>query len=321
MDDPENDGEKIMVVGAADGTLQAFSALGDTLFVADTAIVQKSLTRDSAKREVPLYRVGAGYGPLVGMASDGKDVYSLHTDKLVKTSFASGIPTVDAIKMTGTGAVAGPIIVDDRVWVLRENIVNYAVMSDGEFKWQDVHPVWKESGFVPEDMAYCPQKSGEEFLAVVGSNGEILRVALPSGVAMNRSEKVSGVKGESFRIACTDIDRDGENEPVIVGSRGTVAAFKKEDKIKTLWTKNYKRGAAGTSGLKDETSGIALGDINDDGYPEIVFLGDNLVYALDRFGVPIDGFPVTINRGEPIVGFFSDPLLVDVTGDKVPETS
>ena len=159
----------------------------------------------------------------------------------MKTSFASGIPTVDAIKMTGTGAVAGPIIVDDRVWVLRENIVNYAVMSDGEFKWQDVHPVWKESGFVPEDMAYCPQKSGEEFLAVVGSNGEILRVALPSGVAMNRSEKVSGVKGESFRIACTDIDRDGENEPVIVGSRGTVAAFKKEDKIKTLWTASATR--------------------------------------------------------------------------------
>ena len=319
VDDPENVGEKIIVVGAEDGTLQAFSSLGDTLFVADTAIVQKSLTRDSAEREVPLYRVSASYGPLVGMASDGKDVYSLHTDKLVKTSFASGIPTVDAIKMTGTGAVAGPIIVDDRVWVLRENIVNYAVMSDGEFKWQYVHPVWKESGFVPEDMAYCPQKSGEEFLAVVGSNGEILRVALPSGVAMNRSEKVSDIKGESFRIACTDIDRDGENEPVIVGSRGTVAAFKKEGKIKTLWTKNYKRGAAGTSGLKDETSGIALGDINDDGYPEIVFLGDNLVYALDRFGVPIDGFPVTINRGEPIVGFHSDPLIVDVTGDKVPE--
>ena len=319
VDAPENVGEKIIVVGAEDGTLQAFSSLGDTLFVADTAIVQKSLTRDSAEREVPLYRVSASYGPLVGMASDGKDVYSLHTDKLVKTSFASGIPTVDAIKMTGTGAVAGPIIVDDRVWVLRENIVNYAVMSDGEFKWQYVHPVWKESGFVPEDMAYCPQKSGEEFLAVVGSNGEILRVALPSGVAMNRSEKVSDIKGESFRIACTDIDRDGENEPVIVGSRGTVAAFKKEGKIKTLWTKNYKRGAAGTSGLKDETSGIALGDINDDGYPEIVFLGDNLVYALDRFGVPIDGFPVTINRGEPIVGFHSDPLIVDVTGDKVPE--
>ena len=52
---------------------------------------------------------------------------------------------------------------------------------------------------------------------------------------------------------------------------------------------------------------------------EIVFLGDNLVYALDRFGVPIDGFPVTINRGAPIYGFHSDPLIVDVSGDKIPE--
>jgi hypothetical protein len=59
VDDPENEGEKILVVGAEDGTLQAFSALGDTLFVADSAIVQKSLTRDGAEHEVPLYRVGA----------------------------------------------------------------------------------------------------------------------------------------------------------------------------------------------------------------------------------------------------------------------
>ncbi len=316
VDDPDNEGEKILVVGAEDGTLQAFSALGDTLFSADTAIVQKSLTRDGAEREVPLYRVGASYGPLLGMASDGKDVYSLHKEHFVRTSFKGGLPTVDAHKITG--AVAGPIIVDDRVWVLSGNMVNHAVLSDGEFKWQVV-PVWNEPGFTPEDMAYCPHKEGVEFLVVAGSGGEILRVAVPSGLAMSRSEAVSKQKGETFRVACTDIDRDGENEPVIVGSRGTVAAFKMEDKIKTVWTKNYKRGAGGTSGLKDETSGIAIGDINGDGYPEIVFLGDNLVYALDRSGLPIAGFPVKISRGTPVVGFMSDPLLVDVTGDDIPE--
>ncbi|MBO4436673.1 MAG: hypothetical protein J5791_07300 [Fibrobacter sp.] len=317
VDDPENEGEKILVVGAEDGTLQAFSAMGDTLFVADTAIVQKSLTRDGAEREVPLYRVSASYGPLLGMASDGKDVYSLHKEHFVKTAFKGGLPTVDAYKMTG--AVAGPIIVDDRIWVLYEDAVDHAVLSDGELKWQDAIPAWKEPGFIPEDMAYCPHKEGVEFLVVAGSGGEILRVSIPSGVAMSRSEKVSGVKGETFRVACTDIDRDGENEPVIVGSRGTVAAFKMEDRIKTVWAKNYKRGAGGTSGLKDETSGIAIGDINGDGYPEIVFLGDNLVYALDRSGLPIAGFPVKISRGTPVVGFMSDPLLVDVTGDDIPE--
>ena len=56
-----------------------------------------------------------------------------------------------------------------------------------------------------------------------------------------------------------------------------------------------------------------------DGYPEIVFLGDNLVYALDRSGLPVAGFPVKISKGSPIYGFFSDPVLVDVTGDDVPE--
>lgn len=317
VDDPENVGEKILVVGAEDGTLQAFNAMGDTLFVADTAIVQKSLTCDVAEREVPLYRVGASYGPLVGMASDGKDVYSLHKEHFVRTSFKGGLPTVDAQRMTG--AVAGPVIVDDRIWVLREDAVDHAVLSDGELKWQDAAPAWKEPGFVSEDMAYCPHKDGVDFLVVAGSGGEILRVAVPTGMAMSRSEIVSKQKGETFRVACADIDRDGENEPVIVGSRGTVAAFKMEDRIKTVWTKSYKRGAGGTSGLKDETSGIAIGDINGDGYPEIVFLGDNLVYALDRSGLPIAGFPVKISRGTPVTGFMSDPLLVDVTGDDIPE--
>ena len=59
VDDPENEGGKILVVGAADGTLQAFSALGDTLFPADTAVKQKTLSAKETVQEVPLYRVGA----------------------------------------------------------------------------------------------------------------------------------------------------------------------------------------------------------------------------------------------------------------------
>jgi hypothetical protein len=38
VDDPENEGEKLLVVGAMDGTLQVFNALGDTLFDADTVV-------------------------------------------------------------------------------------------------------------------------------------------------------------------------------------------------------------------------------------------------------------------------------------------
>ena len=321
VDDPENVGEKIIVVGAEDGTLQAFSSLGDTLFVADTAIVQKSLTRDSAEREVPLYRVSASYGPLVGMASDGKDVYSLHENALVRTKFSSGIPQMDTIKVSGK-AMAGPVVYNGNIWFVTDSKLAYARENkDGVFGSGGSFDLY--NGFKPQDMAVCKNKDeSEDNLVVVGEDGRWLSTNIKEQTGKSpKSIAVVGKslrEGEHFKVACTDLDRDGKLEPIFLGSRGHIRA-NHLDGMDEIWTREYKRGSRGTSGLKDETSGIALGDVNGDGYPEIVFLGDNLVYALDRFGVPIDGFPVTISRGAPIVGFHSDPLLVDVTGDKIPE--
>lgn len=303
VDDPENEGEKLLVVGAADGTLQVFNALGDTLFPADTAIVQKTLTRNAAEREVPLYRVGASYGPLVGMASDGKDVYSLHRKKLVKTSIAGGIPTQQETDIDS--ATAGPVVYGGAVYFATSKGLASFNVNDGKVKL-----VEEREGI--NDLAYCGSADGKDVFAYVTTSG--------SAYVQDREVKLSGKADEIFRIACADLDRDNKVDMVAVGSRGTVtAASVGSVKGPLNWSKSYKRGAGGTSGLKDETSGIAVGDINGDGYPEAVFLGDNMVYALDRSGLPIAGFPVKISRGAPIYGFFSDPILVDVTGDDVPE--
>ena len=321
VDDPENEGEKLLIVGAEDGTLQAFSAMGDTLFVADTAIVQKSLTRDSAKREVPLYRVGASDGPLVGLASDGKNVYSLHTNKLVKTSFIGGIPVQNTYSVDS--ATAGPLVYDGYVYFAEKSgdrKVNAAEFEDGASAGVRVTVADNDVKNVT-DMAYCGNNDadGSARFAYVTADG---RLVIPMH-GMNK--KLNGKDGETWRVACTDLDRDGDVDAIVVGSRGTVADVALRGYTKSYstdamrWSKEYKRGAAGTSGLTDETSGIAIGDINGDGYPEVVFLGDNLVYAIDRSGLPIAGFPVKISRGSPIFGFFSDPVLVDVNGDKTPE--
>jgi hypothetical protein len=318
---------KAIVFASEDGTLQAMNALGEPLFESDTSIAQKTLSRDGAKQEVPLYRLGQSYGPLVGLASDGNDVFSLHEHALVRTRLSLGIPQMDTIKLFRK-AMAGPVIYNDIVLFATDAELVYAGEKGGQFK--RIGGINYASSFVPNDIAICGTGKQEASVVVAGEDGIWFGMNIPQmlkdlegltlgdvgGVGIGHPVNKSAYEKERFKVACTDLDRDGKLEPIFLGSHGHVRAFASDD---TLWSHEYKRGSRGTSGLKDETSGIALGDINDDGYPEIVFLGDNLVYALDRFGVPIDGFPVTISRGAPIVGFHSDPLLVDVTGDKIPE--
>lgn len=313
---------KAIVFASEDGTLQAMNALGDTLFMADTVMTQTSLTRNEAKSEIPLYRVASGDGPLVGIASDGNYVYSLHEHALVRTKFLTGmVPQRDVLKISDK-AMAGPLVYNGNVWFVTDSKLAYARENkDGVFGSGGSFDLY--NGFKPQDMAVCKNKNeSEDNLVVVGEDGRWLSTNIKEQTGKSpKSIAVVGKslrEGEHFKVACTDLDRDGKLEPIFVGSRGHVRA-NHLDEMDEIWTREYKRGSRGTSGLKDETSGIALGDVNGDGYPEIVFLGDNLVYALDRFGVPIDGFPVTISRGAPIVGFHSDPLLVDVTGDKIPE--
>ncbi|MCQ2091094.1 MAG: hypothetical protein MJY85_00290 [Fibrobacter sp.] len=325
--DPENEGEKAIVIGAEDGSLQAFSALGEPLLPEDTVVSQKVLTLKDSSVDVPLYRVGESDGPLVGMASEGKSVYSLHKNALVRTSFLGGVAQKQELKLSN--ALVGPVYFDEKVWVATKTALKSArVNKSDDFVWTADSIVFAkelEKGtldkFKPTDMAICG-KGDNARIVTVGESGHwmVRPVAdMAKKVLVQRSSAADPV----FKMACVDMDRDGSEEVVFVGSRGSVftkTLAGEEDDLKSLWNlKNYKRGATGTSGLKDETSGVAVGDINDDGYPEVVFLGDNLIYALDRFGLPLKNFPIVISRGSPIYAFYSDPLVVDVTGDNVPE--
>ncbi|MCQ2122577.1 MAG: hypothetical protein MJZ25_00150 [Fibrobacter sp.] len=326
VEDTENDGDKAIVVGAEDGSLQVFTALGEPLLSADTVVTQNVLSKTDSAVEVPLYRVSESDGALVGMASDGKAAYSLHKNALVRTSFIGGmIPQKQVLKLSG--AKVGPVVYGNKILVMTKTALKIAEMNKSdEFVWTADSIVFGKvletanfDKFVPTDMAVCG-KDEKASLVMVGENGHWMVRTIDGSKVLKQG---STANDKHFRVACTDMDKDGSEEVIFVGSRGTVFAntLTDDDKgMKTFWKeKNYKRGAAGTSGLKDETSGIAVGDVNDDGYPEIVFLGDNLVYALDRFGLPLKNFPAMISRGSPIYGFFSDPLIVNVNDDEAPE--
>lgn len=315
--DYANDGsnEKAIVFAAEDGTLQVMDALGDSLFDSDTSVVKQAVSLKRSEENVPLYRVGLSYGPLVGIAGDGRNVLSLHKGSLVHTKFASGmIPVQDAMDLKMKHVSVGPMLADGRVWFAAENSV-YSVAYSEEGLNRKLAGFELKGNFNIQDMAYCKGEKDVK-IALVGEGGLLYIANSSKGTLSEGVEKNLKMDDAYFRVACLDLDRDNVNEAVVLGSNGSVAAVKMTGEV--MWKQNYNRAAMMDSVLMVEKSGMALGDVNDDGYPEVVFVGANLVYALDRFGVPLQGFPVKITRGTPVIGF-GDPLLVDVTGDEAPE--
>ncbi len=66
-------------------------------------------------------------------------------------------------------------------------------------------------------------------------------------------------------------------------------------------------------------SEISLGDINNDGHVEILFCGDNLIYAYNHNGTPVEDFPIIVNGANPAGPLRSSPALVDVDANGVME--
>ncbi len=66
-------------------------------------------------------------------------------------------------------------------------------------------------------------------------------------------------------------------------------------------------------------SEIALGDIDNDGHVEILFCGDNLIYAYNYNGTPVEDFPIKVNAANPAGPLRCSPTLVDLDANGVME--
>ncbi|MCX6831187.1 MAG: FG-GAP-like repeat-containing protein [candidate division Zixibacteria bacterium] len=102
--------------------------------------------------------------------------------------------------------------------------------------------------------------------------------------------------------AAADFDRDRQFETAEVYADGRLK-INYTDKPLTV----NVGGAIGSE--------ISLGDINDDGYLEILFCGDNRIYAYNYNGTPVSNFPIIVNRVIPTGIIESSPALADVDGD------
>jgi hypothetical protein len=102
--------------------------------------------------------------------------------------------------------------------------------------------------------------------------------------------------------AAADFDRNGTYETAEVYAGGRLKINYADSPV-TI-------DVGGTIG-----SEISLGDVDDDGYLEILFCGDNLIYAYNQNGTLVNNFPITVDRMIPTGLIKSSPLLADIDGD------
>ncbi len=144
-----------------------------------------------------------------------------------------------------------------------------------------------------------------------------------------------------------DIDNDGKMEIVMALSDGTINVLKPDGSnipgfpvsVKNLEgldydspvtkqhlnSKAYKSGALNPRYKESILGSPAIGDIDGDGYKEIVVATlDGDVFAFDHTGELLDGFPVSIDpehykHTDPLEvldhGFITSPVLADIDGD------
>lgn len=159
-----------------------------------------------------------------------------------------------------------------------------------------------------------------------------------------------GASGESSP-ALADLNGDGASEIVVATADGTVFAFLEDGSLLPGWpvvtdllpamgadnprnhlqAPAYREGEVGADVHASIVGGVAVGDIDGDGAPEVVAADlEGKVYAWDASGGLLWGFPVSTNpefskpedRNENNVldrGIFAAPTLGDLDGDGVLE--
>ena len=126
--------------------------------------------------------------------------------------------------------------------------------------------------------------------------------------------------------AIADLDGDNNLEIIVGTSDGTLMVLNADGtKYSNAWPVTLpRRQPAPLLQYNDVDSSPAIGDLDGDGYPDIAVISDDgLLYAYNKEGQPLPGFPFTTPRGTfpanpneiSVAANFASPLIVDVNGD------
>ena len=117
--------------------------------------------------------------------------------------------------------------------------------------------------------------------------------------------------GTSRTIVLADLNNDGSLEIITnkrLSSAGEVWVFKGDGTVYPGWPQTINHVPASSS---------AVGDITGDGIPEIISESYLSLYAWDRDGNLLTGFPFSMPNGD--VNSYSSPVIADIDDDNIPE--
>ncbi len=162
------------------------------------------------------------------------------------------------------------------------------------------------SNSFPLQISHGVALSGEDRAYYVVQEGSLL---LLSRIADSTSNNWSQFLADSdnFPPVVGDLNRDGREDVTVISRNGTITVYNDS-------TGNPVSGYPLNIG-EEITSKPVLGDLDTDGFLEIIFGGDNKLWALNYNGTVCTNFPKIISSSAPAGDITSAPLLIDVNGD------
>jgi M6 family metalloprotease-like protein len=216
-----------------------------------------------------------------------------------------GLPRCQAVNFLDRIGPNGPcqeLLVNDSFMSLR---VVYSNL-DGELPFDSlISPGWNAI----TDLVAC--RADGRNIIFLGSqpeeSGEICRISAPAGsLDFVQDYRVGSGPIAPHALAAGDINRDGSIE----------LAAAVENHLRLL----NADGSLAWSYDCDSTLGSpVLGDINSDGYPEIVVTSKNKIYAFAYNGTIMSNFPVDLAKYNMFVPITAEPILGDIDNDGNPD--
>jgi hypothetical protein len=336
--DIDGDGEVEIAIVTAEGDLFLWNSDGTNFLYVDREI-RPFYSFDQPVRSAPAMGDLTGDGNMeVVVVTEQGSVYALWWSQIIDPDPPSGVLDgfpVDLGEMT----VSSPLLLDMDIPPdgVIDRIVVGTMMRDGGTN-TEVHSIETDGtvtvgwpltvmGSVDATPAAADiDRDGDVEIIVATTSGYVYRV--DGNGDINWTKRLDG---ESFFVSPTlgDIDRDGDSDGDGVAERlGNleIALGSISGRIYILTTSGQIFG-----GVPIETGGgikvpISLGDIDKDGFTEIVALNNDdreiAVYRSNTSGSSInsiDNFPKQVSSSSASGTFFSPPLLADLDGDGIEE--